>query len=308
MEVLPPYSQPRILISGEHGGTGASTVAEILSKILNIPIISGGKYFRGMAHHFLEFQLQYEWLAPENQYRAFLHMYRTVFEELGVSGVYDLIKPFFGHKSSEFALQNLTTQIKQNLEPDGTTNRDWDLYVNLMTMVAVLLSNGFVYEAKTAIAAGEFTEMQPIIAAYDTSTSTSQGNWVVPYIRVLLNVDPSVAAKRISDREERLITKQEVLERKDRDWRRYGEIFTIDGQPAKHRDLYRFADEVIDTEHLTPEQVAQQTIQYYLLKIRFLSQEEQVLARPLIEQLIQADRVLAHQIARENLTHLSAVS
>ena len=89
----------------------------------------------------------------------------------------------------------------------------------------------------------------------------------------------------MSERENRQVDLDEILIRKQRDFARYGELYQIGGQKVSHQDLYQYADVTIDTQSLSPAEVAIRVLGSYIDKIITVGQEREIFALPVINDL-----------------------
>lgn len=278
MEATPPKFLPRIYITGETGGTGSSTVADILAETLHLPHISGGRYYRGIAHDYDIFKREHESMDESQTYLLFWNIYRNLLEENGIEGVDSRTKKYWELPNDEAVLTQFSTAVKTNAEQDGTLDGTYDYYVNEKVLSAALQQPGAVVVQKLT---QKIDELKPVITQYN--------NLAVPFLSVVLTASPNVAAARISQREKRMVTPEEILARRDRDWARYSELYHANGKPVKLHHLHQFADEVINTDNLSAQEVAEQIIRYYLLKIRIIGkvagEEQHWLARDIIANL-----------------------
>lgn len=275
----------RWLISGKSGGTGASTTANLLAEHLQLPVISGGKYFRAFAAEFHQYQ-QAQRLAGELEtendiYNQFLKKCQEILAEQKISGLLEFLKTGLrtgadGEILANFSLAIAKATPKSDAEPNADTF--WDTVVDQVTIAEALSKPGFVSESKLAILKLELDEMQPVVSLYD--------GLALPYLKVLLSLDPKLAAQRIGQRENRAVSPDEVTTRQLRDFARY-KNYHLQGKPVSFEDLTQHADVIIDTSQRTPDQVAVTAVEAYLHKIRQLSINP-FLAQPLIEQLSQA--------------------
>lgn len=287
MEAVHSYSiKPRIFISGETGGTGASTVAGELSKVLQIPRISGGRYYRGIAHDYAAYKKEHHGMDEAGMYLSFWNRYCDLYETQGITGIDTLTKKYWELPNDEVVLRELNAAIKANAQLDGELDGIYDRYVNEKVLAAALQEPGAVVEQKLT---REIDELKAVIQKHN--------NLATPYLSAVLTASPEVAAARVTQRESHhIVTPGEILDRQKRDWARYSELYHVDGKPVKPYHLFQFADEVVSTNDLSAKEVAEQIIRYYLLKIRFLSVTEQWMARDIIA-------TLAHGLEQLKLTH-----
>lgn len=279
MEDFSPCHKPRIFLSGETGGTGASTTSKLLARHLAVPLISGGRYYRAIARHFDSF-CEEQRSSTDAVYQRFLNSYQEQYELTGIQGANSLLEPFQDCPPSEDVLSNFNRYVAVHATKDGGLDSVWDYIINEKLLSEALQQPGFVVESKLAVVSVQIDQMLSVVKQYN--------NLVLPYLAIVLSLDPQVAASRISQRENHNASEQDVLSRKAMDWARYSSLYTLGGRPLKHSDLYRLADEVINTEQQSPEQVTATILEYYSLKIGFLSQAEQALAQPILIRLNQA--------------------
>ncbi len=281
LENIVDFFEPRILLSGETGGTGASTTAEKLSKVLDIPVISGGKYFRGLAHQFELFrqeQLQSgENLTELEMYEHFLSICLVIFEQHQLAGLLEFLRPSINSGANGEVLANFSAAIAKGTSQQKKIDPFWDHVVDQSTLQEALSMPGFILESKLAILKMELDESQDIVSAYH--------GLAVPFLKVLLQLHPAIAAKRIEARENRAVTKSEVLLRQKRDFTRYGQLYHIHARPVSFQDLAANADIKIDTFQNSPDQVVQRILQGYLEKVSQIGEYQSELAFPLIQKL-----------------------
>jgi cytidylate kinase len=266
--------KPRILIAGETAGTGASTTSKILSEHLHIPVISGGKYFRALANRFEKFQIDNPGLDIDTQYKLFLITYQQVFSERGLNGVSELMTHGIKEGAKGDVLATFISAIDRATRNSGKIDSLWDYIVDQKTIESALELPGFVWESKLAVIALELDQMRAIVE--------SAPAMVIPYLSVLLSLDPIVAALRVGQRENRDVNVNEILLRKQRDFERYGDLYHIKGKKVSHNDLSRFADTIINTETASPNEVAKAVIESYIQKLMSISTN-----RPSIQLLIK---------------------
>ena len=144
--------KPRIMITGETAGTGASTTSRLLAEQLDLPIISGGKYFRTLANHFAIFQKENSNWSLNKQYQSFLEMYQRAFDDNEVDslmekGTVDMVKGD--------VLANFQEAIEENYRRTNQTDKVWDYIVDGKTISDALQKPGFIWESKLAILALE---------------------------------------------------------------------------------------------------------------------------------------------------------
>lgn len=272
--------QPRILLSGETAGTGASTSARHLSEMLELPIISGGRFFRALANRFERFQEERTDLSVDEAYQQFLLLYQQAFDSAGLDGVMKLLYPGIEQGADGVVLARFQGVLKAQAERTGTADPLWDYIVDQNTIVDALNKPGFVWESKLAILVLQFDELQPVIL--------QQPAFALPYMNVLLQLSPEIAAQRIGQREQRQVDVSEVMTRKQRDFNRYGEIYHIQGKPVEHSDLAKAADTIIDTELLSPPEVAAKVVRNYLRKIQVTGFSRAAFAQPAVQLMESA--------------------
>jgi cytidylate kinase len=278
---------PRIMITGETAGTGASTTSKLLAESLKLPIISGGKYFRALANLFNVFQGKNNGLSLDEQYQSFLRIYQQVFGQEGLGGVTTLMEAGIAEGARGDVLATFSAAIDNSFKKNGRIDTVWDYIVDQKTISDALQQPGFVWESKLAVISLELDQLQSVV---------SQSSFLTfPYLRVLLSLDPEVAAQRVGQRESRQVDVEEVLLRRQRDFDRYGNLYQIRGQRVAQRDLSRFADVVINTESTNPKEVATKVLNAYLQKISFVGQSELVLALSVINEINKALQDLQNQ-------------
>jgi len=272
--------KPRIMITGETAGTGASTTSKILAEQLKLPIISGGRYFRGLANRFDLFQQERASLSQDHQYQSFLEKYQEVFSTQGLPGVSAILEEGIQQGAKGDILAKFSAAVETNQRKTGQIDTVWDYIVDQKTLSDALQQPGFVWESKLAVLSLSLDQLQSAITGVEFLA--------VPYLRVLLKLDPLVAAQRVGERENRQVDLDEILIRKQRDFARYGDLYQIGGQRVTHQDLYHHADVTIDTQHLTPAEVAIQVLGSYIDKIIAVVQEHEVFAMPVINDINSA--------------------
>lgn len=266
--------QPRVLISGETAGTGASTTAKRLSSLLDLPIISGGRFFRGLANRFEAFEAQHGELSVDETYLEFLKLYQTAFSTDGLNGIVPLLKEGIDQGADGVTLARFQGILKGRMERTGKVDTVWDYIVDQNTVIDALNKPGFIWESKLAILALQMDELQTVIA--------EQPPFALPYMQVLLQLSPEIAAQRVGEREGRAVDVEEILVRKQRDFSRYGQVYHIQGKSVEHEDLATAADVMINTAALSPDEVAVVVVQDYLRKIRVTGFSHRAFAQPAV--------------------------
>lgn len=279
------HFKPRIMITGETAGTGASTTARILADHLRLPIISGGKYFRGIANRFSLFQTKNPSISFEQQYQIFLEEYQSVFSTQGLAGISILLDEGIQQGAKGDVLATFHTAVVANQKRTGQIDTVWDYIVDQSILHDALQSPGFIWESKLAVLALNLDQLQVIIMQSNALT--------IPYLRVVLMLDPAIAAQRVGERENRQVEVDEILVRKQNDFDRYGELYRIGGQKVSHQSLAHFADVKINTQYQAPTEVARQVLISYLEKIALISETEAVFALPAIMDIRHALSVLS---------------
>lgn len=272
--------QPKILISGETGGTGASTTSKLIAEKLSLPVVSGGKYFRALANRFDHFQKQHPELDFDAQYEAFLAVYEQVFKAQGLSGISHMIAEGIEQGAKGDAVAAFSAAIERAQQRKGQIDTVWDYIVDQQTIGDALEKPGFVWEAKLAILSLHFDQMRTVVQNAPTSA--------LPYLHVLLTLDPEVAAQRVGQRESRDVHVNEILERKKRDFDRYGSLYSIRGRKVAHGDLARHADVSINTETITPPEVASEILRAYIQRLSAASSQNPEHSLVLIKSLYEA--------------------
>ncbi len=279
-----PY-RPRILISGESAGTGASTTSKLLAEHLSkpdspFPTISGGPVRRGISNRFRLFQNEHLGMSTDTQYQQFLTIYEKAYQERGLAGAIELLKTGIEEGAKGDVLGYFLDYLKERYEKTKEYDKVWDYITDERTLVNALKSPGFVWESKLAILALKIDQLKKITQFEPTLSH--------PYMGVLLKLDPAVAAQRIGQRENRVVSIDEVLKRKSEDFDRFNRLYTIGNKPVEHSDLAEHAELQVNTEFNTPSEVSVQILIAYLDKLHSLSQEKHVLAVPAMNDLYQA--------------------
>ena len=249
---------PRIMITGENGGTGSSTLARMLSDLLELPCISAGGYVRALSHQFCR-RLE-ESGQPLAQFTSdFNQMYTKQYRGHGIAGVLALLSPDITTPSNGVEVKAFTSAIATYLPNES---RLWDTWIDCMTLQeAVGSNNGFVWEGKLTIIADRITEIQKLLAVGATPLFAG------PVIRILLTADHSVAAARIAKREAVAANPDEVARRQARDFRRFAATYTIGDRPIELADLRRHADHIEATDALTSSEVLHRIVAMILQKL-----------------------------------------
>lgn len=269
--------QPRIMISGETAGTGASTTAKLLAEQFNLPNVSGGKYFRGIANRFDKHIRDNEYLSIAENYQVFLHMYQNAYNSGGIDEVNQLIGDGLLEGSKGNILEQFNTAIKNDYSRTHNLSKVWDYVVEKNTIRDALSQPGFVWEGKIAILALQLDQMQEVIPENEYSNN--------PYLNILLQVNSYIAAKRVGQRETRQVEVKEINDRKKHDYERYSQLYTIRGKAVRHSDLKKYSDIVINTESLEPALVRNKALTTYLKKIENVGSIHPSLAIPLINNI-----------------------
>ncbi len=246
-----------IMVTGETAGTGASTISKHLEQHLGFPIISGGKHFRALANHFNTFREENPNLSLNEQYKLFLQMYQNAFDNNAADSL-------MGKNEADMVKGDVLAvfhkAIEENYQLTGQTDKIWDYVVDRKTIIdAFSKKDSFIWESKLAILALSFDQMQAVVK--------QNANMTLPYLKVLLSLDPTIAAQRISKRENRPVKVEEILERRKRDFDRYGNLYQINGQKVTHQNLTDFADVTINTQENHPEEVVKKILSAYIQKL-----------------------------------------
>lgn len=268
---------PRIIISGETAGTGGSTTSKILSDALGIPNISGGKYFRGLANRFNKYTIDNRHIATAQNYLDFLLLYENAYNQDGLNGVNHLVGDGFVEGAKGDILAQFGQAIESKFERTNKIDKVWDYAVEQNTILEALSNPGFVWEAKIAILALELDQMQNILPQNEFINTL--------YLKVLLSIDPKIAAERVGFRENRTVPASEITKRRDRDFARYGKLYTIKNIPIEHGDLSKHADIKIDTQNTEQDGVANRAMQSYIQKLNTLSTELPEVTTSIISKL-----------------------
>jgi|GEM_PF-1381470 len=271
---------PRILITGETGGTGASTTSRLLSELLEQPNISGGRFFRAMANRFELFQTQNVALTNSEQYNRFLLLYQETFQHIGVEGISILLGDGLDQQADGNQLARFQVAITESQVRTGQLDSVWDYIVDQHTLLDAFQKPGFIWEAKLAILALEIDQLQSVI--------TDRRIFALPLLKVLLQLDPAVAAERVGQREKRQVSVAEIALRKKRDFERFGKLYTVRGTPVVHADLLQAAELAINTEQFSPKEVVSQIIWHYIKKVKLLTEAEPSLSFSFIQNLATA--------------------
>ncbi len=268
------------MIAGETGGTGASTTTKIVAQHLDLPTISGGKYFRGLANRFDAFHQQ-QGCEAMVAYNLFLSLYERIYDTQGLQGVTQAMEEGIRDGANGEVLGKFEHVIEQAKKKNKkNVHQVWDYIVDQQTIQEALSKPGFVWESKLALIATELDQMQAIVPHNNYSSA--------PQLRVLLSLDPRVAAQRVGQREGRKVNTAEIKLRKKRDFDRYRELYQIHGHPVTPKDLVRFSDIQIDTQLLNAKEVSAQILKGYITKVSKLGQSEQVFAGPAIAEVTYA--------------------
>lgn len=273
------HYRPRVLITGEKGGTGASTTARLLAGSLDLPVISGGKYFRALANRFVDFKRENVRLSAADQYRSFLKLYRTQYQQAGLDKIGQLLTPGLTEGAKGDMLAEFGAAVEKHASEEGYVDPLWDRVVDGSTLQEAQVSPGFIWESKLAIIASSLDQFSREV---DSSFLT------VPCLRVLLELDSVIAAQRVAEREDRHVTVDEIETRKRRDFHRYGEIYTIQGQSVTPQHLKMYADLRVNTASIPAPEVAVQIVETYLEKLQPLLVTNRSLYRPAVRELTTA--------------------
>ncbi len=267
----------RIMISGETAGTGGSTTSKILSEALGLPNISGGKYFRGLANRFNRYVFDNNHRGLDHNYQNFLQLYEHVYKEAGLSGVNQLVGDGFAEGANGDELAQFGAAIERNYERTRHVDKVWDYAVEQNTILDALSKPGYVWEAKIAVLALELDQMQSLLPKNDYSNT--------PYFKLLLTIDPKTAAERVGKRENRVVKTSEITQRRDRDFARFGELYTINGKSIRHKDLSIHANIRIDTKNIEQVEVANMALRCYLATLNSLCEKIPSVTLPIISQI-----------------------
>jgi cytidylate kinase len=266
--------RPRFLITGETPGTGASTTSKILAEQLKLPIISGGRYFRGIANRFHVFQQEHSHFSVEDQYLAFLDIYQEAFLKNGLVGALALLEEGIEQGAKGDVLARFSAAVEDNQKKTGQIDKVWDYIVDQKTVIDALTQPGFIWESKLAIVSLYLDQLRAVISEIEDST--------LPFLSVLLSLDPVIAAQRVAQREDRQVNVEEILIRKQRDFDRYSDLYQINGRKVSHDDLFKYADIVINTENITAHRVAVTALGAYVEKVSLLTYSPEAIAVPML--------------------------
>lgn len=243
---MPTYSQLEysdkyvVFITGEHGGTGSSTTATAVAQELGIEKISGGRLLRGLAWKFRDFVAEQK--ASEDLagiYYRFHDTCKEIFAREGNAGLLSFLSDVAQRPHDETVLYEFQTAINSYPLEDGQPATLWDCFVDTQILGDVLNSNGpVVLESKLAVLLPYIDEVVSVYAEHPALT--------MPMLHVLLTVDITVAAERISSRE-KPVTPEQILARQKRDFGRYAEMYSITGEPLSVRSLRQNATQSSDT-------------------------------------------------------------
>ena len=250
-----------------------------MANSLELSVISGGKYFRALANRFQVFCEQNSDLSSDQQYLLFLKLYQERFSQDGLEGILSLIEEGISNGAHGEILARFGQAIEASSKTTGEVNPIWDYIVDQKTFDDALRAPGFVWESKLAVLAFKIDQLAVV---------ARQSNSVVPYLRVVLTLDPVIAAERVSEREGRAVSVDEILIRKQRDFARYGELYQIGGQKVLHDHLVQSADVVIDTENTDPNEVAVTILKKYIQILSTLGVWEKTFAHQAIDEIRRA--------------------
>jgi cytidylate kinase len=279
----------RIHITGQNG-SGGSTLAKNLESHLaailgpeKITRFSGGRLRRAAAW------LWHEWRSDPNRiaeiveshdYTAdlmdttatpllnitqtlwlkFESEFDEMFRQYQLEGLLNSLTPYMDRPQDDAVLGDFNdTQSKYSPE-SILWDKATETYLLHLTQTA---QTSYVLESKLAVIFQDIQELQALVR-------TNSG-WALPALRLMLTVDPEVAAARISERELEPTTVERVLARRADDSKRYGNAYHMmnTGKPFTEQDL-RDASIVIDTSDKDKDQVLLEALSHLA---RFLSQE-----------------------------------
>jgi cytidylate kinase len=275
---------PRIHITGETAGTGATTVARVLAEKLRLPRISGGKYFRALAAQFDAYLRENSETGKSQPelYDEFLQQFLTVYQTKGFDGVLELLKQALKTGADGAVLANFHSAIAHHQETNRGSTILWDQIVDAGTLHESSDLAGYIWESKLAVVLHSVDQFRQLTAEPEHAALS------LPILRVLLTVDLTSAAHRVAQRENRQVHTDEILQRQDADFARYGDIYTANTVPLKLEHLKETADLTIDTTELSPEEVVTQILGYYLTMISSWASENLSLSQPIVRLLLTA--------------------
>lgn len=233
-----------ILIAGQPG-SGGSTLRDNILALPNLELekVSGGRIRRAYAQHWQEFSQGQNQDDAASNWRTFSDQYHLAYEQRGYQGVVELFDEHLDLPPDTESLNAFNVAQAQY----GASENLWDLIIDASLYHKLLTSDHSVLiESKLATILDLIDELHRMAIENPVLSQ--------PLIKILLVVEPEIAAQRISRREGRTITVDEVQVRNEADWERYGRFYHIDGKPLTFDDLVA-ASHVIDTSYLTPEEV-----------------------------------------------------
>src|SRR5690606_27076869 len=158
--------------------------------------------------------------------------------------ILSLLEPYFNYPSSN-AVLNQFNALQEHLSPDVLI---WDLITDAYLLdTTENAQQSYVLESKLAVILDKIQELQALV--------NTEGQFVLPYLKIMLVVDLDVATQRISHRETNPVTTGEVKARTQFDWQRYSLLYhhTDTGAPLTEHDLVD-GSYVIDTSALSQEE------------------------------------------------------
>ncbi|HYD34595.1 MAG TPA: hypothetical protein VD999_00855 [Vitreimonas sp.] len=250
VEGLPLY----LLVTGETGGTGATTLSKNLSSLVEEKRITAGTLYRAFAYlwHYEALNLATEDISQT--WHRFLNTLTTLDSEYGLTGIWHYLetsdyRPI--HQPQNAQILNAFTQTLERYSPtnltiDNLTDRD------MLRQATELAYNnlGFVLDAKLAIIAEYTEQLKPYYPAL-----------CLPAIKMLLYSSPAVADGRSSKRENSATVVENVLTRRDADWSRYKNYRHENGQPLH----YSMLKEVPGVIRMNTDETTERTTAYLAL-------------------------------------------
>ncbi len=266
----------RFLIAGTWGGTGATETGKLVAKEMDLPRISGGKFFRAIANEFDIFHRSKPGLDATQAYEEYLAKMQDLFDREGLAGVLLYLEESITKDVDDEIAGKFQEILKAKAESTGKLDTLWDFLTDQCIVNYASTQPGWVIESKLAIAVLKIDQLKLAVANPEIFT--------VPTLATLQTVDINEAARRVAQREGQS-SPEKLLARRDRDFGRYGEMYTVDGQPLSHTDLLEFADIEIATDHLDTPDITGLMYLKYLEKATIAAQSEPVFATPIMDEL-----------------------
>lgn len=245
----------KILITGEPGSGGSTLAANLMTELRDREVvkISGGRFRRAEAHHWATFKEEMANIDAAQTWLHFEQLYETTYAELGINGVIALLSPYFELPSDDGILLQMDDDQKLYCK-----NHDiWETMTDCFLLDQIYnVDQNLVLESKLAVVLDVIDQLAQHV---DTSAA-------LPLIKIILRVDPEVAAERISIRQNSPISVEQVKSRSINHWERYGNLYTSQNEPLSQNivDQQGF---LIDTSNITAQQVLDRAITYILLHV-----------------------------------------